>query len=739
MDLEAKRRILIVDDEPALRSGLARCCRGWGFEPDVAASAEEALALLDSLPYDYILTDLNMPGIGGQSLLERLAHVSPNTPCIVVTGDPNVGNQLDGLPNVIQRLQKPVAPPLLRKILLEEPLSRPPQIMGADLTRPKALVNVLLVEDSATDAMILELAIQATGFCASTKTARSVREARALLRTHDFDVVVTDLRLPDSDGIRTVRELLSVASTVPLVVVSANDDDSLAEQAIQAGAQDYLVKGQYARAALGRIVRHSVERKKTEKRLLRLAMRDQLTGLVNRVFFRERVASALAGARRSTRPFAVMYVDLDGFKGINDSLGHDAGDALIQQAATRLENAMREEDTVARLGGDEFAILIEDACSAQDVLRIAERCRHQLSLPFELDLQDATISGSMGLAFYPEAGNTVDALLSAADAAMYRAKHQGRDGVCIFSPAIHEQSLERYRMEQRLKSAITRDEFRLVYQPQVATDGSVAGAEALLRWQMNHETPVSPAVFIPILEESGQIREVGSWVLQEACRQFAQFKAEGTPLPRISVNVSSRQLEQVGFVDKVREVVELHHMEPDELELELTEATLVKDPKRAELVLSELRNMGVRLALDDFGTGFSSLNYLDRFPVDTLKVDRSFVTRMVESPRTQVLAEAIFTIGRRLGLELVAEGVETHEQLRTVYSKGAQLIQGYLTGRPCTPEDLQIRLQSEAKAARELDETPELAEQVTLPRRVAQNENGCRQSGTVAEGAEEVA
>lgn len=743
MNLEAKRRILIVDDEPALRSGLARCCRGWGFEPDVAASAEEALALLDSLPYDYILTDLNMPGIGGQTLLERLAHVCPNTPCIVVTGDPDIGTKLDGLPNVVQKLQKPVSTAVLRKILLEEPLSRPPKNLNPEKPR-QAMVNVLLVEDSATDAMILELAIQATGFCASTMTAKSVREARSLLRTHEFDVVVTDLRLPDSDGIKTVREILTVASTVPLVVVSANDNDHLAEQAIQAGAQDYLVKGQYARAALGRIVRHSVERKKTEKRLLRLAMRDQLTGLVNRVFFRERVASALAGARRNNRPFAVMYVDLDGFKGINDSLGHDAGDALIQQAANRLEDAMREEDTVARLGGDEFAILIEDARSAQDVLRIAERCRQQLAQPFELDMQDASISGSMGLAFYPEAGNTVDALLSAADAAMYRAKHQGRDGVCIFSSAIHEQSLERYRMEQRLKSAIARNEFSLVYQPQVATDGSVAGAEALLRWQMNHETPVSPGVFIPILEESGQIREVGSWVLQEACRQFAQFKNEGTPLPRVSVNVSSRQLEQNGFVEKVRAVVELHQMEPDELELELTEATLVKDPKRAGRVLAELREMGVRLALDDFGTGFSSLNYLDQFPVDTLKVDRSFVQRMVESPRTRVLAEAIFTIGRGLGLELVAEGVETHEQLSTVYGHGAQLIQGYLTGRPCCPADLQSRLEEEALSARGMEQgdrpTPQFDELGEAATSVPENENASSQSNSLAdEDKEEVA
>lgn len=696
MELTGAGKILIVDDEPAQRSGLARCCRTWGFEPDVAASAEEALALTDSTEYGYILTDLNMPGIGGQSLLERLLHSSPHTPCVVISGEASMAESTASLPNVVHRLTKPVPTDLLYKILTEVPVSVPPQLDPRINPRlANNSVRVLLVEDCAIDAMILELAIRSTGFCSSIKTVGTVREAKNLLRTSEFDVVVSDLRLPDSDGIRTVRELLWVASSVPLVVVSATDDDALAEQAIQAGAQDYLVKGQYARAALGRIVRHSVERKKTEKRLLKLAMRDQLTGLVNRVFFRERVASALAAARRNQKSFAVMYIDLDGFKGINDSLGHDAGDALIQHAANRLQSAVREEDTVARLGGDEFAILIDDAGSPSDVLRIAERCRAHLTRPFELDQQEAKLSGSLGLAFYPEAGNSVDAMLSAADAAMYRAKREGRNGVCIFSPLIHEQSLERYRMEQRLKLALQHDEFHLMYQPQVAADGSIAGAEALLRWTMNGETPVSPDTFIPLLEESGDILEVGLWVLEVACHQFHEFKQQGTPLPRISVNVSGRQFEQVGFVEKVQQVVKRHQMEPDELELELTEASLVKDPKRAEEILSNLRAMGIRLALDDFGTGFSSLNYLDRFPVDTLKVDRSFVTKMVESPRTRILAESIFNLGRALGLELVAEGVETHEQLRTVTSSGAQLIQGYLTGRPCRAEELALRLRAE--------------------------------------------
>lgn len=719
MQLDEPRKILIVDDEPTQRTALSRCCRAWGFDPDVAASAEEALALTDSTQYLYIITDLNMPGIGGHNLLERLLHSCPQTPCIVITGDAALEEQVRTLPNVVHRLKKPVPTDVLHLALSDRNMSLVPALGESEAKRPAPpFVRVLLVEDSATDAMILDLAIQSTGFCASIKMASTAREARQLLRTEEFDIVFTDLQLPDSDGIRTIREMLWVAASVPLVVVSANDDDVLAEQAIQAGAQDHLVKGQYARAALGRIVRHSVERKKTEKRLLRLAMRDQLTGLVNRVFFRERVASALAAARRSGEPFAVMYVDLDGFKGVNDSHGHDAGDALIQQAAMRLQNSVREEDTIARLGGDEFAILLHDATSPHDVLRIAERCRQQLARPFELDPQEARISASLGLAFYPESGNSVDAMLCAADAAMYRAKREGRNGVCVFSPLIHEQSLERYRLEQCLKTASRRGEFYLVYQPQVAADGSIAGAEALLRWTSNGSA-VPPSVFIPILEESGEILEVGLWVLDEASRQFSAWRQVGCPLPRISVNVSARQFQQPGFVEHVSQVFERYQMQPGQLELELTEAALVKDPVRTEGIIDRLRLLGIRLALDDFGTGYSSLNYLDRFLVDTLKIDRSFVTKMVDSPRTQVLAEAIFGIGRQLGLELVAEGVETHEQLRVVTARGAALIQGYLTGRPCSALELQARLQAQMDQA----SRPDYPETESPTERMAPGEN----------------
>lgn len=707
-------RVLIVDDDPEVRTSLARCVRVWGLEPDVAASGEEALALASAWQYEFVITDLHMPGIGGAQLLDRLAHSSPETSCIVLTGDVLTASSIEAFPNVLRVFRKPAPIDALHAILVQPDggtgtfSRRPPASIAPTQRVP---IRPLIVEDNGTDALVLQLALSQTQSCATPVIVSTLGDALARLREEPFDVVLTDLRLSDSDGLSTVKTLLARAANVPVVVVSGNDNEELAEQAVQAGAQDYLIKGEFSRAAIGRIVRYAVERKKTEARLMNLAMRDQLTGLVNRMFFRERVAGALARARRTGQTFAVFYLDLDGFKSINDSLGHDAGDSLIQQAARRLTNALREEDTVARLGGDEFAVLLDNPASPSEVMRVAERCRLVLARTFELGEGRANIAASIGIAFYPEAGHTVDTLLSAADAAMYRAKKSGRNRVCVFSVDLHRDILARYHVEQALKEALARDEFRFVLQPQVdAISGEIVGAEALLRWFPEENKPISPAVFIPVLEESGQIIEVGNWILREACAWMAEVRRAGLQVPRVSVNVSARQFEKPSFCDEVQAALADFRIEPGELELELTEATLVRHADVAAATMHKLRQMGVRLALDDFGTGFSSLNYLNRFPVDTLKVDRSFVTRLPDDDRTKVLASAIFELGRGLGLETVAEGVETPEQRAVVVELGGQLIQGYLTGRPCPPDELAQQL-PESKAPRRFESEDQHSEE----------------------------
>ena len=396
-----------------------------------------------------------------------------------------------------------------------------------------------------------------------------------------------------------------------------------------------------------------------------------------------------------------MVVEIDGFRAVNDSLGQEAGDALLYSVAERLTAELGSAEVVARLGGDEFAVLLEGIADLPQAMAIAERCRLSLCQPFHLAVGYVSISVCMGLAPYPDAGETVDSLLTAANAAMYRTKCLGLEEVSVFSAELHAQSLENYRIEQRLRSALSENEFHLVFQPQVSAHetGKIVGAEVLLRWTPRGEKPISPAVFIPLLERSGQIVEVGRWVLHEACVWRAKMLSAGAPLGRLSVNVSARQLERPEFLQEVQGICREFSLKEGALELEITEATLVRQATVAEATIRELRTMGVRFSLDDFGTGFSSMNYLRDFPVDTLKVDQSFVRRLTGDAKSLVLATAIFDLGRGLGMETVAEGVETDAELAVVCDLGADIIQGYLTGRPAAPEAfLQTLLRSCVRA-----------------------------------------
>lgn len=685
----SSKRILFVDDDPQVRASLARCARVWGYQADVAASAEEAFALLEAWFYSVVVTDIHMPGVGGRVLLDRLPDLSRDTTCVVMTGDATISGPLPVAADDLHVLAKPVELDVLQPLLARlTGLAAAHKEFHLITARATAQLRALIVEDSETDAAVLSRILRNSSVCPDAVVATTLAGALDRLRREKFDIVLVDLQLPDSAGLVTVRGILNAAPHLPLVVVSGNDDDNLAHRAIEAGAQDYLVKGDLGRALVGRVLRHAVERKKIEARLMHLATRDPLTGLVNRLFFRERVASALARSTRTRSPFAVVVVEIDGFRAVNDSLGQEAGDALLHLVAERLTAELGNSEVVARLGGDEFAVLLEGIADLAEAMAIAELCRRSLSQPFHLAVGYVSISVCMGLALYPDAGETVDALLTAANAAMYRTKCLGLDEVSVFSAELHAQSLENYRIEQRLRSALSENEFHLVFQPQVSAreTGKIVGAEVLLRWTPRGEKPISPAVFIPLLERSGQIVEVGRWVLHEACVWRAKMLEAGAPLERLSVNVSARQLERPEFLHEVQSICQEFSLKEGELELEITEATLVRQATVAEATIRELRSMGVRFSLDDFGTGFSSMNYLRDFPVDTLKVDQSFVRRLTGDAKSLVLATAIFDLGRGLGMETVAEGVETDAELAVVCDLGADIIQGYLTGRPAAPE-----------------------------------------------------
>ncbi|MFP5309155.1 MAG: putative bifunctional diguanylate cyclase/phosphodiesterase [Actinomycetes bacterium] len=433
------------------------------------------------------------------------------------------------------------------------------------------------------------------------------------------------------------------------------------------------------------------ERKELEQALEHRAFHDALTGLANRALFRDRIEHVVARSARSDMTFGVLYVDLDGFKVINDTLGHAVGDGVLAEVAERLRAAIREVDTAARLGGDEFAILLEDMNEESGAARVAQRILDSLRQPIRVGVTEVTIDASIGIAIH-DRGETAEELLRNGDIAMYMAKNAGKGCYEIFEPAMHLAVVERLKLESDLQKALDRDELALHYQPIVnLKDRSIVGVEALLRWIHPERGMVSPGEFIPLAEETGLIIPIGRWVLLEACQQIATWQQLFSTEPplHVSVNVSMKQLSHGDVVADVREALALSGIDPSGLTLELTESALVQDPDATVKVLRELKGLGVRLAVDDFGTGYSSLSYLQRFPVDVLKIDRSFVEGVVDGSQNPALVRAIVDIGHSLKLETVAEGIEHDEELTQCRALQCHLGQGYLFARPAKGDDIE--------------------------------------------------
>ena len=433
------------------------------------------------------------------------------------------------------------------------------------------------------------------------------------------------------------------------------------------------------------IARDITQRQQLEEQLLRQALHDPLTGLANRALFTDRLEHALARGRRPGVTVAILVIDLDGFKDINDSLGHDAGDDLLTIAGMRLQGHARPGDTMARLGGDEFGVLLEDITAAEAV-RSAEGLLEGLATPIVLRDRDLTPTASIGIAI--AAGEDAETLLRNADTAMYAAKRQGKGRYALFEPAMHATIIERLDLAADLSRAVEKRQLHLCYEPQISLgSGRICSLEALVRWRHPTRGEVSPGEFIPLAEETGMILAIGRWVLWEACRQVKAWQ-ERWPAPApltIAVNLSARQLQHPGIVDEVRAALAAAGLAPQSLVLEITETAIMEQLDAAITILTELRRLGVRLALDDFGTGYSSLSYLQRLPVDILKIDRSFVAGVAKSTEDSALARGILTLGQTLGLETVAEGIETAEQLAALRELGCQLGQGYLFARPLGP------------------------------------------------------
>ena len=459
-------------------------------------------------------------------------------------------------------------------------------------------------------------------------------------------------------------------------------------------------------------------RKSLEDELKRQAFHDSLTGLANRALFADRLQHAITRAERSPTALAVLFVDLDDFKTVNDSLGHSEGDQLLVAVAERLRDGVRASDTIARMGGDEFAILVEDPTDAETPLEVGRRVLAQLEAPFVHGGKELFVRASIGIAVTYARDYTADEVLRNADVAMYTAKTRGKNRIEVFEPGMHAAALTRLALKGDLERALERNEFRLVYQPIVRLGaGRLSGVEALLRWEHRERGTVGPTDFIPVAEETGLILPLGRWVLEQACAQAAAWNAIAAEPITMSVNVSGRQLQEPGFVAEVAAVLAATRLAPELLTLELTESILMQDAEAATAMLVELKALGVRLAIDDFGTGYSSLNYLRRFPIDELKIDRSFVASLHDGPAQSAVVLSILRLSETLHLETVAEGIEERSQLAVLQDLGAELGQGYFFARPLDVDAMTAVIVANAPLG---DPTGEAGEDASAPaRRIA--------------------
>ena len=549
--------------------------------------------------------------------------------------------------------------------------------------------KILLIEDNPGDVKLVETLLEANQN--ANKHFELIRvgllsEAFPVLEKGGIAAILLDLGLPDGNGLESLTRIYPAALTIPIVVLSAQEDELLAIQSVQLGAQDFLVKSGISELVLRRSLYYAIERKNLLEQLQYLAHYDVLTGLANRKLFYDRLKQDIVGARRSKKSLALIFLDLNDFKLVNDSLGHRSGDDLLKEVAKRLQDCIRTTDCAARMGGDEFTLILNDLNNAEDAALIADKILQTLAEPLLLNAQQITTHASLGIAIYPNDCDDIETLIGAADAAMYQAKESGRGkkgGFRFFSAAMGAKVQRNTDKIGRLSAALERGEFELHYQPTVdVRSGMIVGMEALLRWRHPEKGLLTPAKFMTDLESSGLIVSVGHWVLQQACAQIKSWQQQDTAALIISVNISSKQFRQSGFVDSVINALQQNGVAPALLELEFHEATLWEDDEYSVHELNRLSEMGVKLSLDNFGNDMISFKSLTRFPIHAIKIDQSLIQQDSLHSSEAVIAKAAIEIARIFHIKGLATGVENEAQLEMVRHIACDDAQGYLYGRP---------------------------------------------------------
>ncbi|HAV36001.1 MAG TPA: diguanylate cyclase [Massilia sp.] len=689
-----RARVLVVDDQPVNVQLLEYLLKTTGYE-NVHSTTDprQVVALHLKHRFDLIILDLHMPGMDGFQVMEALKPLESESwlPVLVVTAEPDkklaaleagardfIGKPLDTV-EVMTRIRNLLEVRLMHRESLAHGanLERTVRERTAELERFRRAMDATSDGIFLIDAASLALVDVSDGACRMLGFSRD-----ALLR---IDPVA--LGLTTADQLR--RHLATNGA--------AHESDIAETELLRAGGEGAVpveISWQWQEAGSSKLLiavaRDISERIHAQQRLKHLASYDALTGLPNRTLFFQNLREAIELAQDKAWRLAVLFITLDRFKIVNDSLGPALGDELLRQFSNRLVKVIGLRDSVGRLGGDEFALILTMTREQeQEPVRVANEIRESLRAPFDLNGQKAVLTASIGIAMYPDDALEPSTLVKYADTAMVRAKEAGRDGYRFFTAGMNVQVLARLDLEVALRGALEGGEFVLHYQPKLELNtGRVSGVEALLRWNRPGHGLVYPAEFVPVLEETGMVVRVGEWIVDEACRQIAAWNGEGVRELRVAVNVSSRQFVEGDLEGVVRAAIERHGIEPGMLELELTESALMTNAERTIEVLKRLKALGIRIAIDDFGTGYSSLAYLKRFPIDKLKIDIAFVRDIVNNPDDAAIALAIISMAHSLHMQVIAEGVETRAQMAYLRRNRCDEIQGFHFSRALAPAQL---------------------------------------------------
>ena len=704
--INSEFRLLLVDDDIRLLESLRELLNGLGYKLTLATNGKEAVGHLARLKFDLILLDLQLPDMNGCQIMDFVKDHEIDAHVIVLSGDTKIEAAIGALEHgAFGYLRKPYDPRELLKLVDNSKKSRHLEAhnrqISSRLERSERLYRYLI--DNSPDIIYTLndegyfsfINMRVTSLLGIDRDWVVGKHYSELVHEDDLELAANvfnerrcgdrasrnvELRLKCRKGAEQERCFNNTLITIVL------NSTGVYSRGKEYATHEFL--GTYG------VARDITDRKRADEMIAYHAYHDILTGLPNRILFKDRLSLAMSQSKRDKTELAVMFLDLDRFKRVNDTFGHAKGDELLQQVTTRLQQAIRGGDTLARLGGDEFTLVLPNLHGRLDAEAVAVKILDSLREPFEVDKQPIHISASIGIAIYPGDGDTIEELLRHADIAMYQVKSMVKDGYYFYDRTIANSSHQKIILEQNLRNALAQGELEMYYQPQVdASNGNVVGVEALMRWNHPVRGMLGAGEFIPLAEEVGLMIPISDWMLDAVCSDLKKWGAARDGQFRLSINVSPQYLDRGSFPEKLQEALTRHGILATQIEVEITESISIRSPQHAIVQLDQLCRLGVTIAIDDFGIGYSSLSYLHKFPIHTIKIDQAFVREIQSEQGHYPIILAIIAIAKGLGLRLVAEGVETETQSRYLQQSGCVTMQGYLHYQPMSSEKLSQLLQ----------------------------------------------